>query len=99
MENENKDIITNEEVEENKDQLEDIEEGIVGALIVEPEDPNPPQVDGIIIGDTFIKPRKEYVFTYKGNLIADWRVGDDAPVSLEADGKEVKLRWTTSYSG
>ena len=78
---------------------DDIEEGIVGALIVEPEDPNPPQADGIIIGDTFIKPRKEYVFTYKGNLIADWRVGDDAPVSLEADGKEVKLRWTTSYSG
>lgn len=78
---------------------DDIQEGIVGGLIVEPEDPNPPQVDGIIIGDTFIKPRKEYVFTYKGNLIADWRVGDDAPVSLEADGKEVKLRWKTSYSG
>ena len=32
MENENKDIITNEEVEENKDQLEDIEEGIVPGL-------------------------------------------------------------------
>ena len=33
MENENKDIITNEEeVEENKEQLEDIEEGIVPGL-------------------------------------------------------------------
>ena len=32
MDNENKDIITNEEVEENKDQLEDIEEGIVPGL-------------------------------------------------------------------
>ena len=78
---------------------DDLKKGIVGGLIVIPEDPNPENLDEIIKGDTFIKPRKEYEFTYKGNVNATWSVGENYPVKLIPDGKTVKLRWTTSFSG
>ena len=43
---------------------DDIENGIVGGLIVEPENPNNKSQEDTIIGETFIKPKKVYEFTY-----------------------------------
>jgi hypothetical protein len=78
---------------------DDLEAGTVGTLIAEPENPNTSSQEDIIQGETFIKPKKQYIFTYIGNLEGEWSVTDKAPVYLEADGKTVKLRWTDTYSG
>lgn len=78
---------------------DDLENGIVGGLIVEKKDPNSEEVNDIISGETFIKPKLEYIYSYDGNLKASWRVDKDTPVRLEIDGTTVKLRWVSTYSG
>lgn len=78
---------------------DDLEAGTVGTLIVEPENPNTSSQEDIIQGETFIKPKKQYIFTYIGNLEGEWSVTDKAPVYLESNGKIVKLRWVDTYSG
>lgn len=78
---------------------DDLEKGIVGGLIVKTEDPNSEFVDEVISGETFIKPRKEYEYIYSGNVKAEWTVDKKYPVQLIQDGKSVKLRWKTSFSG
>ena len=46
---------------------DDIEKGIVGGLIEEMENPN--DEDNRIIGDTFIKVKREYEFYFKGTVV------------------------------
>jgi hypothetical protein len=41
---------------------DDMENGIVGGLIVEPADPEP--VRSLIVGENFIKPKREYEYKY-----------------------------------
>ena len=82
---------------------DDIENGIVGGLIEQIKDPNeesPELID--ILGDTFIKIKKEYHYEFEGNLIADWKVDKKYPVELifnSNNPREISLRWTESYSG
>lgn len=81
---------------------DDIEEGIVGGLIVKPIDPNPPTVE--IIGETFIKPKEENVYTYTGTEESSWACDDGLPVSLdsyidESGRKCVRVKWCVSYHG
>ena len=78
---------------------DDVEKGIVGALIAEPVNPNNKFVDQTIEGETFIKPKKSYQYTYKGNLEEEWHVGDNDPVQLEPNGKTVTIKWLDTYSG
>ena len=78
---------------------DDLEKGIVGGLIVEPANPNTKSAEEIIVGETFIKPKKQYTYTYKGNMIGKWTVDKDYPIELIADGKTVQLRWLKTYSG
>ena len=79
---------------------DDIENGIVGGLIVESVSPNTKAAEDIIQGEIFIKPKKEYTFTYIGNLEAEWSIGNsDCPVQLTQEGKVVKVRWLKTYSG
>ena len=80
---------------------DDIENGIVGALIVEPENPNSESAEDIIQGETFIKPKKLYTYTYVGNLEATWSTSgeEECPVQLVQDGKTVQVRWLKTYSG
>lgn len=82
----------------NKDE-DNIEEGIVGGLVAEPVSPNTEYIEDIIVGETFIKPKKQYEFTYKGGLNGSWSVQEDTPVELIQDGKTVKVRWLNTYSG
>ena len=67
-----------------------MEKGIVGDLIVEPTSPNTQFVEETIVGETFIKPKKTYEFSYVGNLEGEWSVDKDIPVSLDPNGKSVK---------
>ena len=78
---------------------DDLENGLVGALIAEPVSPNTQEQEENITGPTFIKPKREYEFTYIGNKVGEWSVDNSVPVSLEQNGKSVKLRWHDTYSG
>ena len=78
---------------------DDIENGVVGGLIAEPVNPNEKSVEETIIGETFIKPKKTYEFTYRGNLEGSWSVEKNIPVELKATGKTVQLKWLDTYSG
>lgn len=78
---------------------DDVENGLVGTLVAEPINPNSEAVEDVIVGETFIKPGRQYEYKYRGNVQGEWTVGKKIPVELESDGKIVKLRWTDSYSG
>ena len=81
---------------------DDIENGIVGGLIIEPENPNTPIQEIQILGDTFIKVKKTYEFIFNGAVAADWFVDASYPVELipsTTDPRRVNVRWTSPYSG
>ena len=79
---------------------DDIENGIVGGLIAEPVNPNTKSANNIIQGESFIKPKAQYDYTFKGNVEGEWSVkGEDINVQLVQDGKNVKVRWLDTYSG
>ena len=83
---------------------DNIDNGIVGGLIEEIKDPNGEKVEEIdIIGDTFIKPKKSYQYTFSGTNSYTWYVDDKKyPVKLEYDNNDpriVNLTWTAGYSG
>ena len=89
-------------VEYYANEIEDnIEAGIVGGLIEEPEDPNGNEPMEII-GETFIKIKKEYKFYFDGTYSADWVVDPKYPVVLVPDTQDprrITLKWDSSYSG
>jgi hypothetical protein len=81
------------------DTEDDIENGIVGGLIVEPEIP---ESDSEIIGETFIKIKKRYKYEFKGSMACEWSVSEGAPVKLifdENDPRKVEVCWTSAFSG
>jgi hypothetical protein len=56
------------------------------------------------MGETFIKPKAEYIYTFSGALHDEWAYDTSLPLKVEVfDNKEghccVKLKWTASYSG
>ena len=78
---------------------DDIENGIVGGLVVEPE---VPELDDKIIGETFIKVKKRYMYEFNGVESCEWTVSQDAPVILvpsEIDPRKVEVCWTSTFSG
>ena len=79
---------------------DDIENGVVGGLIVEPINPNSTAIENIIIGETFIKPKKSYLYEFKGdiNVLGEWKV-DTKNVSLKTDNNKVEIKWLQNYSG
>ena len=77
---------------------DDIENGIVGSLIIEKD--KPADDSEVIIGETFIKPRKEYIYKFDGGMIAEWMVQKNTPVKYEIiDEDEIKLKWMATTSG
>ena len=84
---------------------DDIENGLVGALKAEKIDPNE-GTNAEIIGETFIKPKKEYEFIYIGenNPNYKWIVDKKYPVKIEPFINEkkrncVKLKWESTHTG
>jgi hypothetical protein len=85
---------------------DDIENGLVGVLEPIPQDPNPDTAHAIvfIVGETFIKPKKEYVYTLGIPSKFQWKVDKKYPVELtpykdEKGNACVTLKWTSPYSG
>lgn len=77
------------------DDIDDIEKGLVGGLIQEPEI----QDNENIVGDTFIKPKFEYIYTYTGQDEGEWNFDKALPLRTSIDGKTIKITWVKSYSG
>ena len=78
---------------------DNLEDGTVGTLKTEPINPNNSFIEDTIVGETFIKPKREYEYEYIGNLVGKWSVKENYPIKLIQDGKKVKLRWLNTYSG
>ena len=79
------------------DHEDDIENGLVGALIEEPENPNK---DNDIIGDVFIKPKTTHTYEFIGDYEAvKWIYDKKLPLRIKEDGKKITLIWTSPYSG
>lgn len=80
---------------------DDINNGVVGGLIPEVENPNTEEIEAIIEGDTFIKVKKEYSYVFNGRVAAEWRVDPKYPVklSVQDDPRLVKLIWDSTFSG
>lgn len=80
---------------------DDIEAGVVGGLVPEVEDPNGDKVPEIV-GDTFIKIKKQYKYSFDGTVAAVWSVDKKYPVKLildPDDPRNVVLSWTATYCG
>ena len=81
---------------------DDIDAGIVGGLIEEIKDPNVEEGRMEILGETFIKIKKTYDFTFDGTLAAEWNVDSRYPVVITpdpTDARHITLQWISSYSG
>lgn len=78
---------------------DNLENGTVGTLKTEPINPNNSFIEDTIVGETFIKPKREYEYEYIGNLVGKWSVKENYPIQLIQDGKKVKLCWLNTYSG
>jgi hypothetical protein len=80
---------------------DDIENGIVGGKLEPVKDPNE-DVPIEIMGETFIKVKKSYSYSFNGDLVDSWKVDKKYPVELlidSQDPKKVTLKWSSSYSG
>ena len=80
---------------------DDIENSVVGGLIIKEENPNSDDIDILIKGETFIKPKGSYIYEYTGEEESSWSIDSSKyPVEYKIiDNRTVKLRWTASFSG
>lgn len=76
---------------------DDIENGIVGGLIVDPIEPE--TNSDLINGETFIKPKITYTYDFIGNSNSQWSYDKRLPLEVEISDKTIKVKWTKGYSG
>lgn len=77
---------------------DDVEQGIAGALIIGPTEPED-DYDEFIEGETFIKPKATYQYTYTGTASGSWYVNSKYPVEVKSQGNIVEITWLKTYSG
>ena len=81
---------------------DNVAEGIAGGLAIKAYPMNKPNVEILLEGETFIKPRKEYTYKYKGINNSVWSIDDKYPIEWSTNPKdtsEITLKWTSGYSG
>ncbi len=74
------------------------------ADLIKPIDPNKGTEDEfLILGESFIKPKKTYEYRINADMNLDWFVDKKYPVKLveedDIDYHVVKLQWLSNYSG
>ena len=72
-------------------------DGVVGALIQDPQIPEPTSTQ--ITGEVFIKPRISYTYEYVGDETAEWEYDKSLPIHANINGKSISISWTKMYSG
>lgn len=76
---------------------DDVEKGLVGGLVIKPEDPTPKT---LINGETFIRPKKVYTFIYTGTEEGKWYLDSNKyPIQHRIKDKTIELVWTKTLSG
>lgn len=80
---------------------DDMENGIVGGLIVKEQNPNDEITDEAIVGESLIRPRKTYEYYFSGNALQEWIIDKKYPIEYEVieDERKIILQWTSAYSG
>lgn len=85
---------------------DDVEKGLVGAFVTKLEDPNKDiENNKDIIGDVFIKPKREYNYYVKTQSQGRWYLENKPlPVSLvsytdEKNRPAVRIKWNVTYHG
>ena len=98
IEEEDKNICWRVEANETKD---DMDNSLVNGLVMKPVDPNEETGTGNLIrGETFIKPKTEYTYFYRGKEVAEWTIEGKAPVQIVSQtNKKVVLKWISNYHG
>ena len=76
---------------------DDVEAGIVNGLVVNPEVQG--QNEFMILGETFIKPKKVYEFVYRGREESQWYIDPNLPVKYKIEDRKISLVWTEVISG
>lgn len=82
----------------NKDE-DDVEKGLVGSLITKPENPNSSNVEQTIEGSSFIKPKAENIYLWKGQGEAKWSVDKKYPIKMLTNGNKCSIKWLAPTSG
>lgn len=82
---------------------DDIENGIVKGLVVPIENPNEELTEEVIVGETFIKPKKWFTYYFKGTIQSEWTIDGDYPLHYEvienAEYPTINIYWDLGYSG
>jgi hypothetical protein len=81
---------------------DDLENGIVGGLIVKTPNPNDTEIEETIVGETFIKPKMTYEYYFDGGLYAEWEYDKNYPLEIEIDeldSRKIKLKWNSTFCG
>ena len=85
---------------------DDVDNGKVGSLIKKPIDPNiGTDSEFIIIGETFIRPKKEYIYYIEDALYGQWYVSDKKlPIIMkefedEQGRNAISIKWDSTYMG
>ncbi len=80
---------------------DDIANGIAGGLIVKEVNPNTDHIENVIQGETFIKPKGMYEYTYTGLMDGEWEIDTKKyPVKYrKKNDNTISLIWTAGYSG
>lgn len=89
----------------NKDE-DDLEIGVVGKLVFEDQEKFSEtlkeQDEEVIFGETFIKVKKTYTYSFLGLDEFDWNVDSSLPIEININknnSREITLKWTQGYSG
>ena len=81
---------------------DDLPNSLVNGLVLDPENPNSEEIEDMIEGPTFIKPRIEYTYFFRQRRAqAQWSiVSKNVPVEIvKKDNKSITLKWDSSYHG
>lgn len=77
------------------EQKDDVEKGIADTYV----EPIPEPQDSDIVGNIFIKPKKEYTYQYSGDEEAEWSYDNRLPIEAKVNGKQITIKWKTTYTG
>lgn len=79
---------------------DDIDNGIAGGLIIKEENPNNDVTETYIEGESFIKPKGIYTYTYRGLNPSTWEIDPKYPIEYKVkDERTIELCWKAGYSG
>lgn len=73
------------------------QDGLVGSLVAVPDEGD--NIEDLIQGKSFIKPKLTYLYEYTGNQTGEWKVDSKAPIQTSIKGNIIEVTWLKTYSG